>query len=460
MAIQVIILAAGLGKRMNSNLPKVLHTLAGKTLLRHVVETALAIAGETQPIIVYGHHGEQVVNSFSKDPVKLIEQSEQLGTGHAVEQALPHISPDDRVLILYGDVPLIGVNTLQALIDATPENSLGMVTAYLRNPEGYGRIKRDEDKEVVGIVEEKDASEKERRISEINSGIYLVPADCLQQWLPRLQPKNAQSEYYLTDIVPEAVTEHRSVVTVQPAFKDEIRGVNDRVQLAQLERFYQRSMAHAFMKQGVTLLDPERFEVRGNVTIGRDVVIDVNVILEGNVTLGDQCVIGPNSIIRDSVIGSNVELKANSMIDGAMIGDHCIIGPFARIRPSTVLAASAHIGNFVEIKKSSIGAGSKINHLTYIGDSDIGDSVNVGAGTITCNYDGVNKHKTTIGNDAFIGSGSMLVAPVTISEGATIGAGSTITQDAPAKQLTLARSEQCSVADWVRPGSKKEKIKS
>lgn len=459
MAIQVVILAAGQGKRMNSSLPKVLHKLAGKPMLRHVVETAQAIASNVPPIIIYGHEGAQILSSFSEDAVKFVEQKEQLGTAHAVEQVLPLLNETDRVLILYGDVPLIRVETLKKLIAETPDDALGMVTAFLNNPEGYGRIKRDEGKSVVAIVEEKDASEKERRISEINSGIYLLPADALQQWLPRLQPKNAQGEFYLTDIVLEAVIENMAIVTVQPEFKDEIRGVNDRIQLAHLERFYQRSTAHAFMKQGVTFLDPERFDVRGDVKVGRDVVIDVNVIFEGNVTIGDRCMIGPNAVIRDSVLGNDVEVRANSLVDGAMIGNECTIGPFARLRPGTVLDTGAHIGNFVEIKKSSIGAGSKVNHLTYIGDSDIGKRVNVGAGTITCNYDGVDKHKTTIGDDAFIGSCTQLVAPVKIGEGATIGAGSTITQDAPANQLTLARVPQATVDGWVRP-VKKEKIKS
>ena len=458
MAIQVVILAAGQGKRMHSSLPKVLHTLAGKPLLRHVVETAQAVAKDTQPVIIYGHEGAQVLAGFAKEPLKFVEQTEQTGTGNAVEQALPLINAEDRVLILYGDVPLISVKTLQNLITATPEDCLGFVTAYLKNPEGYGRIKRDADNDVTAIVEEKDASEKERRITEVNSGIYLVSAHSLQQWLPRLQPKNVQGELYLTDIILEAVTENMRIVTVQPEHKDEIRGVNDRMQLAYLERFYQRNKAYALLQQGVTIMDPERLDIRGDVKIGRDVVLDVNVILEGNVIIGDACTIGANSILRDSTLGSRIEVKANSMIDGAIISDDCIIGPFARIRPGTVLADAAHIGNFVEIKKSSIGSGSKVNHLTYVGDSEIGKRVNVGAGTITCNYDGLSKHKTIIGDDAFIGSGTQLIAPVQVGEGATIGAGSTIIQNAPPHQLTVSQAlEQRSIADWVRPG---EKIKN
>jgi bifunctional UDP-N-acetylglucosamine pyrophosphorylase/glucosamine-1-phosphate N-acetyltransferase len=459
MAIQVVILAAGQGKRMNSRLPKVLHTLAGKPLLQHVIDTALKIAPATKPVIIYGHEGEQVKNHFASDNLTFVEQTEQAGTGHAVLQALPHINASDRVLILYGDVPLISVETLQALIKQTPELGIGIVTAYLKNPEGYGRIKRDSDAEMMGIIEEKDASEKERRITEINSGIYLVSAEQLQTWLPGLNNQNAQGEYYLTDIISCAIDAGMQIVAVQPEHKDEIRGVNDRMQLAHLERFYQRRAAYDLMRQGVTIMDPERIDIRGDVKIGRDVTLDVNVILEGNVIIGDACTIGANSIVRDSTFGSGIDVRANSMIDGAIIGDDCSIGPFARIRPGTVLAAAAHIGNFVEIKQSSIGAGSKVNHLTYVGDSEIGKRVNVGAGTITCNYDGVNKHKTIIGDDAFIGSNTQLVAPVSVGEGATIGAGSTITENAPPHKLTLARTEQRTIADWVRP-TKREPVKN
>lgn len=459
MALQVVILAAGQGKRMNSRLPKVLHTIAGKPLLAHVIATAIQVASERAPIVVYGHEGEKVLAAFPELNIKFVEQTEQLGTGHAVQQAIPQIDEKDRVLILYGDVPLITAKTLQTLIERTPDYGVGMITAYLKNPQGYGRIKRSTDGEVTGIVEEKDATEKERRITEINSGIYIVPAVKLKTWLSTLRPENAQGEYYLTDIIPQAAADGMNITTVQPEHKDEIRGVNDRAQLAHLERCFQRRTAHDLMREGVTILDPERIDIRGDIRIGRDVVIDVNVILEGNVIIGDQCTIGAGSIIRDSTLGSRIEIKPHTMIDGALIGDECIIGPFARIRPGTVLSSAAHIGNFVEIKKSSIGTGSKVNHLTYVGDSDIGKRVNVGAGTITCNYDGVNKHKTIIGDDAFIGSCTQLVAPVKVGEGATIGAGSTITQDAPANQLTLSRAEQRSIADWVRPG-KKDKMKN
>lgn len=460
MSLQVVILAAGQGKRMHSSLPKVLHLLAGRPLLGHVIATALKLAPDAKPIIIYGHEGEQLLAKFKDENVQFVEQAEQAGTGHAVQQALPLIDDLDRVLVLYGDVPLISEQTLKSLIAKTGDNHVGMVTAYLKNPEGYGRIVRDSAGDVLSIVEEKDASEKERRITEVNSGIYLLPASSLKAWLPKLKKKNAQGEYYLTDIIPMAIADEMVITTVQPEHKDEIRGVNDRLQLAHLERFYQRSKAYELMRQGVTIMDPERLDIRGDVKIGRDVVLDVNVILEGNVVIGDACTIGANSIVRDSTLGSRIEVKANSMIDGALISDACIIGPFARIRPGTVLADSAHVGNFVEIKKSSIGTGSKVNHLTYVGDSEIGKRVNVGAGTITCNYDGVSKHKTIIGDDAFIGSCTQLVAPVTVGAGATIGAGSTITQDAPANQLTLSRVEQRSIADWERPGKKKAPVKS
>lgn len=457
MAIQVVILAAGQGKRMHSRLPKVLHPLAGKPLLQHVIDTARATTN-TSPVIIYGHGGEQVLGRFTQDNLKFVEQTEQAGTGHALLQALPHLNDNDSVLVLYGDVPLISQKTLKALIDKTAANAVGILTANVHQPKGYGRIKRDAKQKIVSIVEEKDANESERNLTEINSGIYLLPAKSLKKWLPALKADNAQREYYLTDVIPQAVADGLEIASVQPDCADEILGVNDRAQLAHLERCYQRRKAQELMNQGVTILDPERIDIRGDVKIGRDVVLDINVILEGNVIIGDECTIGAHSIVRDSTLGSRVEVKPHSMIDGALISDASTIGPFARIRPGTVLADNAHIGNFVEIKKSSIGSGSKVNHLTYIGDSDIGKRVNVGAGTITCNYDGANKHKTIIGDEAFIGSCTQLVAPVKVGEGATIGAGSTITEDAPPHQLTLARSEQRSIANWTRPQKKKTEL--
>ena len=386
--------------------------------------------------------------------MRWIEQKEQLGTGHALLQALPAINADDRVLVLYGDVPLISEEILKTLISTTPTNAIGMLTAQLANPTGYGRIKRDKQHNIVGIVEEKDATEKEKAITEINSGIYFVPANYLKKWLPELNNQNAQKEYYLTDIIACADKENIKVHAVSPRYTEEILGVNDRIQLAQLERFYQWQQAEKLMRQGVTLYDPMRLDVRGEVQVGRDVTIDVNVILEGRVVIGDECIIGPNVMLCNTELGARVEVRANSVIDGAEIATGCIIGPFARIRPGTVLATNTHVGNFVEIKNSIVGESSKINHLSYVGDSEVGKRVNIGAGTITCNYDGVNKHKTIIGDEAFIGSNTQLVAPVRIGEGATIGAGSTITEDAPAKQLTVARTRQQTIKDWQRPVKK------
>jgi bifunctional UDP-N-acetylglucosamine pyrophosphorylase/glucosamine-1-phosphate N-acetyltransferase len=454
MAIQVVVLAAGQGKRMHSRLAKVLHELAGKPLLEHVIETALQIADETSPIIINGHQGKEVNGALSHHIVRWVEQKEQLGTGHALLQALPVISADDRVLVLYGDVPLISESILKTLINTTPLQAIGMITANLPNPTGYGRILRDTQHQVVGIVEEKDATEKERAITEVNSGIYLIPANYLSEWLPALKNQNAQKEYYLTDVITQAVKQHISIHAISPRFVEEIFGVNDRLQLAQLERFYQRQQAEKLMQQGVSIYDPARFDVRGTVQVGRDVVIDVNVILEGHVVIGDECVIGPNVILSNTELGARVEVRANSIIDSAEIASDCIVGPFARIRPGTVLASSVHVGNFVEIKNSVVGEKSKINHLSYVGDSEIGQRVNIGAGTITCNYDGVNKHKTIIGDEVFIGSNSQLVAPIRIGKGATIGAGSTITEDAPEDKLTLARARQQTIKDWQRPGKK------
>lgn len=450
MTIQVVILAAGQGKRMFSHLPKVLHHLAGKPILEHITETAFAISVNQPPIVVFGHQGEKLRDKLNHQAIKWVEQTEQLGTGHALSQALPLIPDEARVLILCGDVPLISSATLQKLIDATPENEFGMLTAHLQNPYGYGRIKRDQNKQVYRIVEEKDATDEERAITEINPGIYLVSAKNLKKWLPGIKNHNAQKEYYLTDILSVAVEEGISVHTVQPAITEEILGVNDRLQLAHLERSYQRLAAEKLMRQGVTLLDPARFDVRGEVQIGRDVVIDINVILEGRVVIGDECVIGANTILRNTELGNHVVVKANSMIDGAKIADQCVIGPFARIRPDTHLEQQVYIGNFVEIKKSIIAQHSKINHLSYIGDAEIGKHVNIGAGTITCNYDGTHKHKTIIGDHAFIGSDTQLVAPVTVGEGAMIGAGSTITQDTPPHALTLSRTPQLTVEGWKR----------
>lgn len=450
MALSIVILAAGRGKRMHSQLPKVLHRLAGKPLLERVAGTALELHPASAPIVIFGHQGEQIREALTHLPVNWVEQLEQLGTGHAAQQALPHLSANDRVLVLYGDVPLISVETLQHFIQETPELALGLITTHLTNPTGFGRIIRDAAGNLSHIVEEKDATPAERAIQEVNPGIYLVPVACLQRWLPQLKNTNAQGEYYLTDILHLATQEKMAVHTSQPKHHEEILGINDRAQLATLERFYQRSMAEKLMLQGVTLADPNRFDLRGELTVGRDVTIDVNVIIEGNVSIGNNCIIGPNTVLRNTLIADHTEIKANCFIEGAEIGDHCIVGPFARIRPGTVLMSQAHVGNFAEIKNSLIGHASKVHHVSYIGDCEIGKNVNIGAGTITCNYDGANKHRTVIGDNAFIGSNTELVAPVTIGEGATIGAGSTITRNAPANQLTLSRTKQSTIEGWQR----------
>lgn len=456
MAIQIVILAAGQGKRMHSTQPKVLHTVAGKPLLEHVIGTAQHISPDLSPIVVYGHQGDRLREAMSHHTVQWVEQKQQLGTGHALMLALSAIQDNHQVLVLYGDVPLISEQTLKNLIAETPRDAIGMLTAHVMDPRGYGRIKRDAHGHIVGIVEEKDATVAEKAITEINPGIYLVPAHYLKKWLPTLNNQNAQGEYYLTDIIALAVQEHIPVYTAQPQRMEEILGVNDRMQLAYLERFYQLQLAEKLMRQGVTLYDPARLDVRGEVHIGRNVVIDVNVILEGRVTIGDDCVIGPNTLLRNTQLGRGVEVKANSVLDGAEVGEGCVIGPFARLRPGTVLKEQVHVGNFVEIKNSQVDGRSKINHLSYVGDSEIGKSVNVGAGTITCNYDGVNKHKTVIEDNAFIGSNTALVAPVSIGAGATIGAGSTISKDAPAHQLTLSRAPQVTVEGWQRPQVKQK----
>lgn len=455
MATQVVILAAGQGKRMFSDMPKVLHRIAGKPMLAHVIAAANAVANDRPPIVIYGHQGDRVQAAFAQADVCWVEQAQQLGTGHALQQALPQVKDNTNVLVLSGDVPLISVLTLKKLLETTPANAIGMITANVPNPSGYGRIKRSGNK-VTGIVEEKDATAEERAITEINTGIYYAPASYLKRWLPALKNANAQGEYYLTDIITHAVQEKIDINTVQPLFLDEISGVNNKMQQAKLERSYHLQYAEKLMQKGVTILDPARVDFRGDVQVGRDVTIDVNVIFEGRVVIGNNCVIGPNSILQDVILADGVEVRANSYIEGAEIGSGCVVGPFARIRPGTKLDANAHIGNFVELKNSLVGEGSKVNHLSYIGDCELGKRVNVGAGTITCNYDGANKHKTVIGDDVHIGSDTQLVAPVKIGAGATIGAGSTVIKDVSSQSLTLTqRIEQRTVKEWKRP----EKLK-
>jgi len=454
MPLSIIILAAGQGTRMRSALPKVLHPLAGRPLLDHVIDAAEAL-GAGSVHVVYGHSGEQVRERLAARRVSWVEQAEQLGTGHAVAQALPAVADGDRVLVLYGDVPLIGADTLRRLLAAAEGGRFGLLTAEMADPTGYGRILRDAAGRVTGIVEQKDATPAQLHIGEINTGFLAVDAAPLKRWIARLGNDNAQGEYYLTDVIAQAAAEGVVIETVAPDTPAEILGVNNRAQLAGLEREYQHRQAQRLLLAGVTLHDPARFDLRGRLEHGQDVSIDVNVILEGTVKLGDRVRIGPGCVIRDADIGPDSIVQAHCVIEDAVIGGHARIGPFARIRPETRLADDVHIGNFVEIKKSDIDAGSKVNHLSYIGDTRIGKRVNIGAGTITCNYDGANKHRTVIEDDAFIGSDTQLVAPVTVGAGATLGAGTTLTRDAPPGELTYSRARQETRPGWKRPVKKK-----
>jgi len=460
MKITTIILAAGKGTRMRSELPKILHQIANRPLLRHVYDTAKQVENNTIKIVV--GHGAELVTSTLKDlDVDWVEQKQQLGTGHAVQQVFdnlstgsgqPGIADTDTVLILCGDVPLLKLATIKPLIANVNEQSMALLTVTLANPYGYGRIIRDPAGQVVKIVEEKDATISEKQINEINTGIMAIKGQQLKKWLAQLNNSNAQGEYYLTDVIAMAVVDQVNIVTSQPHTEDEVLGVNNRIQLSHLERVYQQEQAYSLMEQGVTLKDPMRFDQRGSIeSLGQDIEIDINVILEGKISIGSYVKIGANTQIKNSIIGDYVEILANCVIEDAIIGHGSRIGPYARLRPESVLANDVHIGNFVEIKKSTVAAGSKINHLSYIGDTTVGAKVNIGAGTITCNYDGVNKFRTVIEDGAFIGSDTQLVAPVTIGKNATIGAGSTITKDSPENQLTLSRPKQISITGWKRP---------
>jgi len=450
MPLSVVILAAGQGKRMKSDLPKVLQPLAKRPLLAHVLDTARAL-GPDAVHIVYGHGGEQVRAAFPDPALGWALQAEQLGTGHALMQAMPAIPDEHRVLVLYGDVPLLGATTLIDLLARTAADSLALLSVVLDDPSGYGRVLRDNAGTVFRIVEHKDANRKEQAVREANTGVMAASASALRRWLGRLSNDNAQREYYLTDVVTLAVKDGVKVEAVAAPSPNEVLGVNDRLQLATLESEYRRRRAAALLADGVTLADPLRIDVRGEVECGRDVQLDVNVVLEGRVVLGDRVVVGPGCVLKDATVAADSVLHAYSVLDGAVVGQRCVVGPYARLRPGARLGDGAHVGNFVELKNATLGTGSKANHLTYLGDAEIGSGVNVGAGTITCNYDGVNKWPTTIGDGAFIGSGTMLVAPVTIGPGATIGAGSTITKPAPANALTLERSRQQVVPGWKRP---------
>jgi bifunctional UDP-N-acetylglucosamine pyrophosphorylase/glucosamine-1-phosphate N-acetyltransferase len=456
--MNIVILAAGQGKRMRSRLPKVLHSVAGRPMLAHVISTAQAVAagrgGPTRTVVVIGHGAEQVRQSFSdRADVDFVLQEPQLGTGHAVMQAAPLIDEAWPTLVLYGDVPLVRAETLARLLDGAG-GGVAVLTVRLADPTGYGRIVRDWHGNVLKIVEQKDASDEERRIDEVNTGILVAPTGKLKAWLARLSNSNAQQEYYLTDVVAQAVAEGVRVAGIAAADADETLGVNSKVQLAQLERVAQGRAAAAAMEAGATLADPARFDVRGELAVGADVLIDVNCVFEGKVVLADGVRIGPNCVLRDCTIGAGTEVQAFSQIEGATVGSNARIGPFARIRPTTALADEVHIGNFVEVKNSQLAQAAKANHLAYVGDATVGRNVNIGAGTIVANYDGANKHRTVIGDDAHTGSNSVLVAPITVGAGATVGAGSTVTREVPAGRLTVARAKQVTVPGWKRPVKK------
>ncbi|WP_297841596.1 bifunctional UDP-N-acetylglucosamine diphosphorylase/glucosamine-1-phosphate N-acetyltransferase GlmU [Pseudomonas sp.] len=449
MSLEVVILAAGQGTRMCSALPKVLHPVAGDSMLGHVIHSARKLNPQRIHVVI-GHGADIVREQFVADDLNFVLQDKQLGTGHAVAQALPYLTAEN-VLILYGDVPLIEVNTLQRLLKKVTPDQLGLLTVTLADATGYGRIVRDSKHRVLAIVEHKDATEAQRSITEGNTGILAVPGKRLADWLGRLSNNNVQGEYYLTDVIAMAVDDGLVVATEQPLDAMEVQGANDRKQLAELERHYQLREGRRLMALGVTLRDPARFDVRGEVTAGRDVVIDVNVVLEGRVIIEDNVNIGPNCVIKNSTLRKGSVIKANSHIDGAVLGEGSDVGPFARLRPGSVLEARVHVGNFVELKNAHLSEGAKVGHLTYLGDAQVGARTNIGAGTITCNYDGVNKHKTLIGEDVFIGSNNSLVAPVDIFSGATTAAGSTITQNVPADQLAVGRARQRNIDGWKRP---------
>ena len=456
MKTNVIILAAGQGSRMKSSLPKVLHPIAGRSMLEHVIGAAEQTLGSQDDVrVVIGHGADQVRERLSHTQVSWVEQTEQLGTGHAVMQAAPECADADVVLVLYGDVPMIRSSTLQSLVSACDGKNLALLTVELANPSGYGRIVRDTNGSIQAIVEDKDASPEQKAITETNTGIMAIPGSRMSEWLNNLNNNNAQGEYYLTDIVAMAVEEGTSVVSARPGSEMEVQGVNNRMQQTQLERLLQQRQAEQLMVDGVTLLDPARIDIRGKLSTGNDVVIDINCVFEGEVELGDGVQVGPNCMIKNAVIGAGTVIKAGSIIEDSAVGEGCDVGPVARLRPGTRLENKAKVGNFVETKKAHIGEGSKVNHLSYIGDADVGSGVNVGAGTITCNYDGANKFKTTIADGAFIGSNSALVAPVSVGKDAVVGAGSTVTSDVPDGHLGVARGRQRNIPGWQKPVKKR-----
>jgi bifunctional UDP-N-acetylglucosamine pyrophosphorylase / glucosamine-1-phosphate N-acetyltransferase len=453
LKLNVVVLAAGKGTRMASSLPKVLHKLAGKPLLLHVLETAQELACDNLQVVT-GYGAEKVEAELGGLANRFVLQKEQLGTAHAVQQTMDGLDDDAVVLVLYGDVPLIKASTLQALLDQVDANTMGVLTCVVDDPTGLGRIIRDNDGQISRIVEEKEASPNEKQVTEINTGFMAIPAQRLKDWLPRVGANNASKEYYLTDLVELAIQDGCQVSTSQCKDQQEITGINDRAQLAELERKFQKDMHEELMKKGVTLADPSRFDIRGNASIASDVEIDINVILEGEVTIAGNVKIGAGCLLKNCSVGEGTVLHPYTVIEDAVIGKDCQLGPFARVRPGTEMKDNAKLGNFVEVKKSVIGKGSKVNHLSYVGDSELGTEVNVGAGVITCNYDGENKHKTVIGDGVFIGSNAVLVAPVIVEKGSFVAAGSTITKDVDKGQLAVGRGKQSNIDDWTRPGKK------
>lgn len=452
--MNVVILAAGMGKRMQSDLPKVLHALAGKPLLSHVIDTARQLS-PSRCCVVYGHGGDKVPTQLAADDLQFVLQEPQLGTGHAVMQAVSKLNEEQPTLVLYGDVPLTTVATLRTLTEKAGNDKLAILTIAMDDPTGYGRIVREQNK-IVRIVEQKDATDLERQIREVNTGILVAPTRQLKDWLSRLSNHNAQGEYYLTDIIALAVNDNVIIESAQPSHAWETLGVNSKVQLAELERIHQLNLAHQLLEQGVTLADPARIDIRGELHCARDVSIDIGCVFEGQVHIGQGVSIGAYCVIKNSRIADNANIKPFTHIDEARVGSDSQIGPYARLRPGTTLGSDVHVGNFVEIKNSEFGAHSKANHLAYVGDTTVGSRVNIGAGTITCNYDGANKHRTVIEDDAFIGSDTQLVAPVTVGKGATIGAGTTLTKDAPPDSLTVSRARQTTIAGWQRPVKQKK----
>lgn len=453
--LSVVILAAGKGTRMYSDLPKVLHPIGGKPMVQHVIDTAKSL--HTQTIhLIYGHQGETLQQALKNEPLHWIFQKEQLGTGHAMQQAMPYFNDDENILMLYGDAPLIQPQTLEKLIQAKPENGIALLTVVLENPTGYGRILRNTQQDVVGIVEEKDASASQKQICEVNTGVMVGSGKDFKKWLNQLTNHNAQQEYYMTDVIALAKQDGEQIATVQATDPIEVEGANNRLQLACLERYFQQRQSTQLLLDGVMLLDPARFDLRGNLTHGKDVEIDINVVIEGTVKLGHHVRIGAGCVLKNCEIADNVNIKPYSIIENATIGEFAEIGPFARLRPNTTLASHTHIGNFVEVKKSFVGKETKINHLSYIGDSKIGEGCNIGAGVITCNYDGKNKHLTEIGDDVFVGSDCQLIAPVKIENGATVGAGTTLTKNVKANELVLSRTPQRHITNWQRPRKEKE----